>query len=248
MKTKLFLKVLTFGLAATFNAHASLTLSPTYPDLTSFSMSATYTATCSDSNGLGSEACGTSTKLKGQTVNYDTFDSASLVLSSNLLLLNVTGSDGTAITNPSWTLIADFSDFGIVSSATLNSTGTLNSGDFIDNFSTANIVNSSALTAFDFSGQDTSGILQFTFNSATGDLPTYAGDDNIGVITGLTSVSSPLSSATWTTGNIWQQSFTASGSSDTFAINPQLTSVPVPPSALFFLTGLFGLFVKKSKI
>jgi len=253
MTNKNTLKRLSFsviGILSSFNVNASLALSPTYPDLTSFSMNAAYTANCSGSDG-SIALCGSSvTTGKGKkaiTIDYNTFDTAQLVLSSSLLLLNVSGNDGIPVTTPgNWALTANFSDFGIVSTATLDSTGILSSGDHVTNFSSGSIVNSSNVTGFDFNGEDTSGILQFTFDSATGDLPTYTTDNEIGVIATINSVT-PAVSGAWSTGSIWQQSFSSTGQADTFSLNPQIAPVPIPPSALLFASGIFGLLFRFRK-
>lgn len=258
MRSKNSLKGIAFsliGLVSTFSANASLGLSPTYPDLTSFSMSATYTVTCSDSSGAGARSCGTDNGLKGKSkINYDTYLSGQLVLDSELLLLQPTGASsggdddngGYFVVAPAWTLTADFDINGAISAASILSTGATNHSEF----QTGSLVASNAYTGFAFDGIGNVGGLEFTFGSATGDLPLFAGDANVGVIVTLTGVA-PNPVADWSVlGNdFWKTTsgFTADGYADTFALNPQLAAVPVPPSALLFVSGLFGLFFKVRK-
>lgn len=233
----------------------SLNLPPAYPDVTTYSASVNYTATCVNDNGL-TGVCGQSASSGAGGSNgrrYDVQTSGLLTITGTTMSLNATGSGSIAVTSGSqglsYSLSAKFDANGnfVTSGSTISIKGVTTD----PNFQSGKILGAN-LTQLGFAGgtgcgggSSACGTFYFTFNnSVTGDMAAFYSNYS-GVIAGTTNMTTGSSwnpvwtSGTWDPSNnnnpgfFLRRSFTATSNVDTF--------VPVPAAAWLFGSGLLGL-------
>lgn len=197
---------------------AALTLSPTYPDLTTFNATYDYVI---KTNGPASG--------KGGTFTVD----------GSLMSLNVDGNGSIQVTGSTdYTLIANFDLSGNFIDGDISITGTTTDA----NFSGTNLLSGDILD-FGFSGTGQAGSFEFTFDNLIGDFAAYGAEAGTIISTTDFSIGFPNYSGSWdplNDGNtaFWTQEFSGTAEINTFALNP----VPVPAAAWLFGSGLIALF------
>jgi hypothetical protein len=230
----------TLILGAQVSQAASLGLTTSGWDLTTAGASLDYTFTdiCLGVDGSTTGACGTDNGLNGKS--NVVFDGAlDAGLSSGQLVIGYTGNQ--TLTDPagtigyvgggSYSLIANFDGAGNFTGGTVSATGTEIQG--WTDFQSGTIVTGD-LTDFGWSGANSAGFFEFTYNNITGDFGNLWGgsEDGPGIIIS-TSTLSP-SAVDWDADLDFQADINATSANvDTF--------VPVPAAVWLFGSGLIGL-------
>jgi hypothetical protein len=255
------------GLFSNPSRAATIDLTPTFPDLTLFSgsLSYTYTAICQNSSGTSIGSCGSGGR---NTARWD-LTYGLLTITGNTLTLNPDGSGPIGVTdvngsapNYSLTVILGFGAGGTALSTILATdpcSGTCSdSGAYSSalaaygttanvNFQSGTIVTGTPTSAtafgyaypFGWGGQNRAGIFEFVFDNVGGDMGVV--DDHGGIIASTTNLTHPLLTTSPPV-ETWDSNgvnFWKNNFSATVTVD---TFVPVPAAVWLLGSGLLSLF------